>query len=173
MKLKVFYGASQTKMSTTLAAAIQPLGSDAEYIAIDGSGRNALDFHITYYIGRLSSEDPNAIFHIVSKDTGYDPLIRHLKTKGITCHRLQSLASTPVVAAAPPPAGRPDRVQKIAESLLGRKEARPRRRKTLTAFITAQLRPQGTEAQLGAVMDRLTKGGMSILPDDKVTWPSA
>jgi len=55
-KTKVFCGANQTKIPFALAAELQPLGPDAEYIRIQGTGRNALDFHIAYYIGRLAAE---------------------------------------------------------------------------------------------------------------------
>jgi hypothetical protein len=54
---------------------------------MDGNGTNALDFHIAYYIGRLAAKCPDAYFHIISKDTGFDPLIKHLKGQGISCQR--------------------------------------------------------------------------------------
>ena len=52
-KVKVFVGAKQTKIPFEMARALQAL--DTEYIQIDGNGRNALDFHIAYYIGRLAA----------------------------------------------------------------------------------------------------------------------
>ena len=42
-KTKVFCGANQTKVPFDLAAELQPLGLDAEYIRIQGTGPNALD----------------------------------------------------------------------------------------------------------------------------------
>jgi hypothetical protein len=131
-KTKVFCGATQTKIPFDLAAELRPLGSDAEYIRIQGTGRNALDFHVACYIGRLSAELPGATFHIVSKDTGFDPLIKHLETQNIICHRLPSLTDIPGIAS-PAPASSQDRTQKVADNLLTRKEARPRTLKTLTA----------------------------------------
>ena len=171
-KTKVFCGATQTKIPFDLAAELQPLGPDAEYIRIQGSGRNALDFHIAYYIGRLSAELPGATFHIVSKDTGFDPLIKHLETQNITCHRLPSLTDIPGLAS-PPPASSPDRTQKVADNLLTRKEARPRTLKTLTAYIKGQLNTQATDAAVNEVIAQLKEGGMSTLPDGKVTYPPA
>lgn len=90
-KLKVFVGLKQ-KISVGLAGTIQSFGSDAEYIQIHGTGKNALDFHIAYYIGRLVAESPDANFYIVSKDTGFDPLIEHLKSQDIHCKRIASVA---------------------------------------------------------------------------------
>jgi len=171
-KTKVFCGANQTKVPFDLAAELQPLGPDAEYIRIQGTGPNALDFHIAYYIGRLSTEIPSATFHIVSKDKGFDPLIKHLKTQNITCHLLSSLSDIPG-PPAPAPAPPLDRTQKVADYLLNRKEARPRTVKTLTAFIKAQLNNQATDAAVSQVLVRLSQGGMVIPSDGRVTYPSA
>jgi hypothetical protein len=77
-KLKVFVGATQNKLPFDLVTAMQRMGERAEYVKIAGVGPNALDFHIAYYIGRISSSEPDAFFHIISKDTGFDPLIQHL-----------------------------------------------------------------------------------------------
>jgi hypothetical protein len=171
-KTKVFCGANQTKVPFDLAAELQPLGPDAEYIKIQGTGPNALDFHIAYYIGRLSSEVPGATFHIVSKDKGFDPLIKHLQTQNVTCDRLSSLSDIPGLSA-PAPSPPPDRTHKVAGNLLNRKEARPRTVKTLTAFIKAQLNNQATDVAVGEVLAQLKQGGMLTLPDGKVTYPPA
>ena len=77
--LLLFVGANQTKVSFELATEIQRMGSRAEYIKMSGNGPNALDFHIAFYIGQISTQDPTAYFHIISKDKGFDPLIQHLK----------------------------------------------------------------------------------------------
>jgi hypothetical protein len=169
-KTKVFCGANQTKVPFDLAAELQPLGPDAEYIRILGTGPNALDFHIAYYIGRLSTELPGAIFQIVSKDKGFDPLIKHLKTQNITCNRFSSLSDIPSLAT-PTPASPPDRTQKVADNILNRKDSKPRTLKTLTAFIKGQLNNQATDAAVSQVLARLKEGGMSTLPDGKVTYP--
>ncbi len=171
-KTKVFCGANQIKIPFDLASELQPLGPDAEYVRIQGTGRNALDFHIAYYIGRLAAESPGATFLIVSKDTGFDPLIKHLKTQNITCHRLPSLSDIPGLASAQAPSS-PDRIQKVADSLLNRKDSRPRKLKTLTAFIKGQLNDRATDAAVNDVVARLTQAGMSTQPDGKLTWPSA
>ena len=80
-RIMVFVGANQSKIPIDLVSSMQGFGDKAEYIQITGSGRNALDFHIAYYLGALTERDPAGIFHVISKDTGYDQLIRHLKGK--------------------------------------------------------------------------------------------
>lgn len=152
-----------------LAAELQPFGQDVEYICIEGTGKNALDFHIAYYIGRLSADLPGSIFHIVSKDTGFDPLVKHLKAKNIICHRVTSLKEVIGLNSSTSP---PDRIQKIADNLLNRKDSRPRTSKTLSAFVAAQLNAHATEASVNEVVARLKQDGVSILPDGKVSYPS-
>jgi hypothetical protein len=41
-----------------------------------------------------------AYFHIVSKDTGFDPLIQHLKAKKILASRSKDVTEIPIVKAA-------------------------------------------------------------------------
>ena len=98
-RIKVFLGQHQTKLMVELVQRLQPFGADVEYIQIQGSGPDAVDFHIAYYIGRLAVTEPSASFTIVSKDRGFDPLVRHLAQRGVSCRRLSEL---PPLAAATP-----------------------------------------------------------------------
>jgi hypothetical protein len=78
-RVRVFLGPNNTKLPVELVLAMQELGDRAEYIVLETPGANALDFHIAYYLGVLASSDPLGFFHIISKDTGFDPLIKHLE----------------------------------------------------------------------------------------------
>ena len=95
----VFTGAEQ-KVGISLIEAVQALGEHGRFIRISGNGRNALDFHIAYYLGQWMERDPQATFLIVSKDTGYDPLITHLNATGSRVKRI-SVALDPSKKAAP------------------------------------------------------------------------
>jgi len=108
VRLWVFVGAGQTKLSSELAIQMQAMRERADYVRISGNGSNALDFHIAFYIGQLAREDPRGFFHIISRDTGFDPLIKHLKAKKIFSCRSAAIAEMPLfkpvvakVAAAP------------------------------------------------------------------------
>jgi hypothetical protein len=85
--IKIFIGTNQTKIPVELVLKSQELGGQVEWMQINGSGKNALDFHITFILGRLTQNDPDAFFHVISKDTGFDPLIAYLKTQKIFCKR--------------------------------------------------------------------------------------
>lgn len=93
----VFVGENQTKIPYDLAEAMQAMGEKARHIKISGNGPNALDFHIAFYIGQLAAEDPEGYFHIISKDQGFDPLIRHLRNQKIKALREKDLAEIPLL----------------------------------------------------------------------------
>lgn len=107
-RIKVFLGQQQTKVMLELVQKLQPFGADAEYVAITGSGPDAVDFHIAYYVGRLAVEEPDTGFRIISKDKGFDPLVRHLVASGIDCQRLPDLDRPHVtLATASKPESKP------------------------------------------------------------------
>ena len=127
-KVKVFLGPNQSKISVSLAAALQSLGDNAEYLVLETAGNNALDFHISYYIGALSATDPTAFFHVISKDTGFDSLLKYLKGKKIFAQRSVCIADIPyfkpVLPAAPEA-----QVEVVIADLLRRKASKPRTKK--------------------------------------------
>jgi hypothetical protein len=104
-RIKIFLGQNQSKLPLELSRALQPFGADVEFIQISGNGPNAVDFHVAFYIGKLGATHPDAAFTIVSKDTGFDPLVAHLKSMGIACRRIAAIDGTAKAAAAPKGAG--------------------------------------------------------------------
>ena len=171
-KIKVFVGASQAKIPFEMARTLQALGPSVEYIQIDGHGRNALDFHIAYYVGRFAAENPDARFHIISKDTGFDPLIKHLKAQGVSCQRAKSLADALIVKASKPDRN-PERVGAVLENLAKRKAARPRTVKTLRSTINALFGNQLGDEDLDELIAQLTERGAIKVLDGKVHYELA
>lgn len=91
----VFVGKNQTKISIDTVIKTQVLGKSVVWMKMDGSGRNALDFHIAYYLGHFTASLEAAklecnIF-VVSKDGDYDILINHIQSLGHSCRRLIAL----------------------------------------------------------------------------------
>ena len=168
-KIKVFVGAKQAKIPLEMARAVQAFGADAEYIQIDGTGANALDFHIAYYIGRLAAENPGADFHVISRDSGFDPLIKHLKAQNILCHRSASIADIPL-AKIPKSAPTVDKVDAVIDNLVRRKAAKPRTLKTLRSTIKALFGNQIVDEELDALIEQLTKRGAIKIVEGKVHY---
>lgn len=193
-KIKVFVGSKQSRLSLDLASSLQPLGTAVEYVQIEGSGRNALDLHIAYYIGRLAVQEPGCVFHIVSKDTDYDPLIDHLRRQRIACHRWPSVTeiqnakhvvpkaassvkspAKPSVKAAPKPratiASEPNRVEEVIDNLVRRARARPSTLKSLTSTIKSHFRKADlSDAAVLEIIDLLERRGVIVMKDGKVTY---
>lgn len=168
-KVIVFVGATQTKVSFEVASVLQDLGDRAEYIKISGNGSNALDFHIAYYIGQLASKEPDAYFHIVSKDTGFDPLIQHLKTKKILACRSKDVTDIPLVKVANSKTPS-DKLAIIITDLQRRGTAKPRTVKTLTSTINSIFQKQLNEHELAALLAALVKQGVVTVNDTKVSY---
>lgn len=168
-KVKVFAGGQQKNVSLHMAQALQPFGSDAEYVRMEGHGKNALDFHIAYYIGRLAVEYPGAFFHIISRDAGFDPLIRHLKLKKIYCLRWASIEAIPLVRLLQSKS-LPDRVAAVVDSLNRRNSGRPRTLKTLGSAIRTLFQGSMSDEDLEKILDSLKKRGVIVEHGGKVVY---
>ena len=189
VRIKVFLGQHQNRLMLELVQALQPFGADAEYIAIQGSGPDAVDFHIAFYIGRLAAADPGAAFTIISRDKGFDPLVRHLMGLGIRCQRLPDIEGTP--AAAKPVAKKAAKaVQKSVPKVAAKKApakqapAKPAAAKqaaakpaTTAAPVTKVVAPsaaKGTPTRVAEVVARLKKSSkpakMTTLRSSIKSW---
>lgn len=90
-EVRVFLGPHQAKLPTALVRQAQPFGNRLQWIQMEGHGKNALDFHIAYTLGLLVAEDRKRRIFVLSKDTGFDPLIAYLGKRGIACERIEEL----------------------------------------------------------------------------------
>jgi hypothetical protein len=183
-KIKVFVGANQSKISFDMARALQAYGPDAEYIQIDGNGKNALDFHISYYIGRLAAETPDASFYLISKDKGFDPLIKHLKAQGISCQRSSSIADIQGVKISSSKTisdrvdtvkpfdsrSTPEKADAVINHLARFKAAKPKTLKTLRGTINALFKSKLPNAELDELIVQLTSRKALKVTDGKVTY---
>ena len=168
-KIKVFLGTNQGKIPLEMARALQAFGPDAEYIQIDGNGSNALDFHIAYYIGRLAAETPDSYFHVISKDSGFDPLIKHLKAQGILSHRSTSISDIPLVKRSNS-YSLPEKLDVVIDNLAKRKAPKPTKLKTLRSTIKALFVNQIADEELDALIELLTQRGAIKVADGKVQY---
>lgn len=170
-KTLVFVGALQGKVSFDTVAVLQSMGGNADYVKISGSGKNALDFHIAYYIGRLVEKDPKAYFHINSGDRGYDPLIEHLKGKRVLAARSPSIGYIHLVKVGN--ARSPDERARLFIARLDQPKAtKPRTLKTLTSSVGAFFQKQLTDADVSAAIAAMEKARFITISNGKVTYAS-
>ena len=160
-KVLVFVGSKQVKISFDLACAMQSLGPDAEYVKIEGNGPNALDFHIAFYIGNIAAKDPDCYFHVISKDTGFDPLIYAQREKDISEIPLLKIANSKSMA---------ERIDAIVEFLKARGSAKPRAVKTLSNSVNSLFMKRLEEEELAKIIDELIRQKIVITNGSKVSY---
>jgi hypothetical protein len=197
VKVVLFVGASQAKVSFETASALQQMGSNASYVKISGSGPNALDFHIAYYIGQMVAKDPAAHFHIISKDTGFDPLVEHLKTKNLSASRSCEVSEIPLIKAAraaaenlPPmhsaspkplvenlPLGKAasqnaaaDKLDVIIAKLRAMRKSPPRTVKTLSGTINSLFHKRLSPTELSRLIKELRAKGFVVVKGARVAY---
>ena len=186
-RVYVFLGPKNNNISADLAIAMQGRGNLAKYIKLDASGHNALDFHVTSIFGKLAAADPDGAFYIISKDTGFDSLIAHIKQSNVDCSRAVSIDALPCFAkvsnaiskkaksktsetatAAKQNSG--ELVERVVANLIKRKSAAPRTVKTLRSTIQNLSGKQYSEKEIEVVFNRLVKKGVVTVEGMKVNY---
>ena len=148
---------------------MQSLGDKASYLQISGSGNNALDFHIAYYLGDLISTDPKGCFHVISRDTGYDQLIKHLKGKNLNVARRKDLFDIPWLSSVnkEPPS---EQVFAIVNNLSARGPSRPRKVKTLRNSINSLFGNKLETDEIDNLVHNLEKQKYITIDKDNVSY---
>lgn len=161
-KIYVFVGENQIRIPFEIANVLQEFGNEAKYIKITGNGQNSLDFHIAFYIGQLASQDAEGYYHIVSKDTGFDPLVKHLRSRKIKVNRVNDLAEIPILRISNT-TDKDEKINAIVKNLAGRGQARPRKITTLSNTINSLFTNKLDENELQNVIKILqTKNYISL-----------
>ncbi len=171
-KVKIFTGPQRAKIPLALATTLQSMGADAEYVMLEAAGSNALDFHIAYYVGVLSAQEPSAFFHIISKDSGFDPLISYLNKRKVFAKRSECIADMPCFATPTPTTLAPldEQIERVIADLLRRKSAKPSTATALLNTINALFKKELSEQQVAAILSALRKRGVVNLAGSKVSY---
>lgn len=95
----VFHGPHQKQA----AQAYPAFGDRATAVPISQPGKNALDFHLSYYLGYIASRNERAEIVVIANDTGYDPMLRHAREMGVDVRRQSVVRPAKKVAVAVAP----------------------------------------------------------------------
>ena len=169
-RVVVFVGANLKRLDFPIVNAVQSLGSNGSYVQISSHGLNALDFHIAYYIGKLSAAHPGAYFHIISKDKGFDPLIKHLRDQKIFCSRSASVLEIPLVKSTDKVAPR-QLAADFYEKRIASAKARPATVTSLRSAILSHFHKGVSGEEVAKVLEALTAAGHVLLNGKKVAYP--
>jgi len=196
-RVVIFVGQSQKSVPFSLVTEAQRLGSKVEWQKISGEGRNALDFFIAWYLGRVFEQPHRPECFVLSKDKGFDPLLRHLNAAGLCCRRVDSLAHLEMkahvehrpahvehkAAERSRPEHRPAERRVQASStpsanyrrvleVLGKSEkrSRPRKRKTLAQAIAAMFQKKLSQQEIDAIIDVLLVDQMIVEANKVISY---
>ena len=74
----VFHGPHQKHVEQRFAS----FGHGMTPVPISKTGKNALDFHLSFYMGYIASRNQRAKIVVVANDKGYGPMLEHAKAMG-------------------------------------------------------------------------------------------
>lgn len=97
----IFVGANQNPPKAAKKPVTAHRFSRVDFLKISGAGKNALDFHIAFELGRTFETAPDTQCFVLSGDKGFDPLLNHLNANGMSCKRVESIGDLMPAAAAP------------------------------------------------------------------------
>lgn len=163
----IFVGAGQNAIPIELVTSTQKLGTRVEWQRAEGNGRNALDFHIACHLGRVLEKSPLVHCIVLSKDKGYDPLLRHLNKMGLKCKRINSL-----LELDPKSASVDDPNYKRVVEVLGKsdKKTRPRRVKTLSQHISSIFQKNISQQDIDRIIDMLFANKMISETNNTISY---
>jgi hypothetical protein len=163
----VFVGASQKSVPIDMVANTQKLGNRVEWCRVEGNGSNALDFHIACQLGRVIETAPGMHCIVLSKDKGFDPLLRHLNKSGLKCRRINSL-----LELDPNSSSTEEPNYKRVFELLSKtnKQKRPRKRTTLSQHISAMFQKKISQPDVDRIIDILFANKMISEKNNIITY---
>ncbi len=168
-KIYVFVGENQEKIPFDLAEVMQGFGENAKYVKISGNGKNALDFHLAFYLGSLSTKDTEGYYHIISRDTGFDPLVKHLRKNKIRIYRHNDLAEIPLLRISNAK-NIEEKIDAVIKNLAGRGQSRPRKVSTLSNTINSLFTEKLSESELASFINTLKNKKYISIDQDKVSY---
>lgn len=112
----IFHGRTQKKVD----AHQQAFGERLTLVPVSRPGKNALDFHLSFYMGYITSRHPEARIVVISNDQGYGPMLDHAQDLGFAASQL-GFAKKPAArkatarkTPAPAPTSAPAPTKKVA-----------------------------------------------------------
>lgn len=153
VEIKVIVGKSQNKISIETVQLLQKFGNLLEWIKVPGQGKNALDFFVAYFLGKYVQENKFQKYQIISKDTGYDPLIEYLKSCNMNIERLINVKQAK--GSSEKQNENPDIdlvIEKIEKIQI---KARPKKRSSLISHLETALKNKKSKDEITEIVEVL------------------
>ncbi len=177
--LTVFRGAHQKSMKNDVVDALLASSNQPATVDVVVSGKNALDMVLAGYVGYTVRENPADYFHIISKDTGYDALVKQLRKEHIRAFRRERFEDIPSPGQKKPSNAVANNMIEVPVNHLtivlkhlgkGRAD-RPGKKDTLLNYLKSKLGVTATKEDAQRVMNELcATDRISIGSDNLVTY---
>jgi NTP pyrophosphatase (non-canonical NTP hydrolase) len=168
----VFHGPHQKQVEQRFAS----FGTGMTTVPISRTGKNALDFHLSFYMGYIASRNQQAKFVVVANDKGYEPMLEHAKVLGFAVRQhgharsAEPVVPKVVVTAAPRPAT-PAAKKTAAKKAPAKKAVSKPIAKTPVAKRVVAKKTSPTKAAAKNVQPPAAKKGAKASPPAKVARP--
>jgi hypothetical protein len=170
IQIYVFHGKQQKFTGPILKMALEFGKEKFIPVEISGNGKNAADFHIAYFLGKLSREFENPFFHIISKDNGFQPLVHYIKDVDKKyCLQESAISDIPFLKHVPEQNSK-SHYQIVEEFFLNRKTGKPKKKKTLCNQIISVCKKEITENDADKIIQQLIVNKIIDCKDDKVSY---
>lgn len=173
VKVFLFIGEQQTKMSVELLMQVHRFHDQVQLIKLQCTGKNALDFVLAHHTGLQVAADRDGFFHIVSRDKGFAALVAHLKDNDIWAARAEVFAEIPVLVDVHK-LTLTERLDRVKARLSTMKQAdndgRPKKRTSLCSTIHTVFHKLLSDAEVQAVMEGLKQKRWIDFADEKVAY---
>jgi hypothetical protein len=182
------YGGVEPKVHVSVVPLLAPAINEGklEIIGMEKRGKNAADFGLAFWAGRLAAEmPPETEFLILSQDTDLDHVVNLLRRAGRKVERIDGKASKIQIADKPISAkGRHTATTQIQRTLsdfveeyygqqLQTGKPRPTRRTTLLNSIKTRFKKRKEVKPEEVVQALLERGVIAIDSKGRVTYPEA
>lgn len=161
----LFHGQHQKRVKEHHAS----FGDRATLVPIARTGKNALDFHLSFYMGYIASRQPDARFVVMANDRGYGPMVDHAIDLGFAARQV-GFKISPANAATPPSRatevtptqGKTEYLMRAVarvEASLRKTTSRPGKESALVAAIASLLGSEANAETVPAVLSGVLAGG--------------
>jgi len=89
----IFYTENADRLTFSAHRRLLECAAQIRYYKAETGSKNALDFQIVTYLGYLIRENSSAVYHLVTKDSGFDSVINFWKKQDVQVSRIADLSA--------------------------------------------------------------------------------
>ena len=168
-EILIFVGRSQNKIPFHLVEKAQAFGERLKWLKIAGDGKNNLDFHLAFELGRLfENYQKDVELVILSKDSGYDSLIKYVNDLGIHTYRIANPAELSDSTKQLPTSNFTGNI--VANLHKINIQKRPRTRTTLKKHIESLLRDKVQPTEIDLIIEEMFIKGLLSLTNNRLKY---